>query len=171
MERNMWSYLERLVKSRINITPDALLFLEEAQPQDRSFSDLIVSLSYSQDFNSHLTLNDITKTIKEKPEMEKYFTNKAQLERCILISAEKKPVTTQSSHPSKTQQVSQPKQTKQTKQPSTQSSQPSASEVKQQAKETALQSENSMQSIMSQIEFELMIKILWKMENLNKKRL
>ena len=70
MERNMWSYLERLVKSRINITPDALLFLEEAQPQDRSFSDLIVSLSYSQDFNSHLTLNDITKTIKEKPEMK-----------------------------------------------------------------------------------------------------
>ncbi len=85
LQRDMYFYLNRLVKSHINITPDALLFLEQAQPQDDYFSDLIIKLSYSQDFESHLTLQDIEKIIRENPSMEKYFANKKQIERCLLI--------------------------------------------------------------------------------------
>ena len=85
LQRDMYFYLNRLVKSHINITPDALLFLEQAQPQEEYFSDLIIKLSYSQDFDSHLTLQDIEKIIRENPSMEKYFANKKHIERCILI--------------------------------------------------------------------------------------
>ena len=97
----------RLVKSLISHR-DALLFLESSTLQGKSFSDLICLVELFSRFQLHLTLNDITKTIKEKPEMEKYFTNKPT--RTLHLISEKNG-DTQSSHPSKTQQY--PKQNKQ----------------------------------------------------------